>query len=411
VFRILFWLAPFLISPFTHAQPLDDIRILVQKHSKNENRDLRIHGQALMDASGSPLPETEVLCRKEIAIASPLLNLDPSALLNPASSASKNSILRWTCRSGSKKWSLAQSSFLRDRSGFLQIENRWYRGSLEIVDRKHELWVINHVPLDEYIASVLHGEMPAYYELEALKAQAVAARSYAVATALERRRTGALFDLLDNPRDQVYLGAHKETDKGIRATHETKNEYLYLNGKILKAFYHASSGGHSEDPVEVWGPSSSEHSYAAYLARPNRYDKETYTWKLSLSETLFERIRHIGKLVDVKIHSRTRGHRVKELKFIGSSHEEILSIQNFRQMIRPLTLKNNKFEIKKEGRLWHLKGEGWGHGVGLSQVAAQKMAQEGKSYLEILRHHYPLASFAPEATPSPVKSQIAPRAR
>lgn len=135
--------------------------------------------------------------------------------------------------------------------GFISAKNKWYRGHLIIQNKNKKLTVINDVSLEDYIKGVVPSEMPSGWELEALKAQAIAARSYALANLGKRASLG--YDLKDTPEDQAYGGASAETSKTNRAVDETSGLVLTYNYKVVSAFYSASAGGQTVTAKEAWG--------------------------------------------------------------------------------------------------------------------------------------------------------------
>ena len=135
--------------------------------------------------------------------------------------------------------------------GFISVKNRWYRGYLIIQNKNKKLTVINEVNLEDYIKGVVPSEMPSGWELEALKAQAIAARSYALANLGKRASLG--YDLKDTPEDQAYGGASAETVKTNRAVDDTNGLVLTYNYKVVSAFYSASAGGQTVTAKEAWG--------------------------------------------------------------------------------------------------------------------------------------------------------------
>jgi stage II sporulation protein D len=388
-------------APLLGARPLSELRILVAKIPARSQDGFRFEGQALMDAKGKPLRNDKVSCHREASIASPLLSGD----LLPSGPIS------WLCKSGSLAWTIKPSLRFTDRSGFMRIGRKWYRGALDLVTRGEVLYVINAVPVEDYLSGLMHGEMPHAFEAEALKAQAVAARSYAVATALERRARGQVFDLTDNTRDQMYPGAHTESEKGGKAVRETSDEYLLAGNTVLKSFYHAASGGHSELPANVWGGATPLAAPTGFDAQLNPWDKGAYAWNLQLSPALFARYPELGEIVDIQVSRLTEGFRVSHIKILGSQSEREMTIQDLEALLGASWIKSRKFEIVKEAKSWKLSGEGWGHGVGLSQVAANNMAKAGKTYREILEFHYPKASVQKMKSESEGKVLAGPRAR
>lgn len=135
--------------------------------------------------------------------------------------------------------------------GFISAKNKWYRGFLIIQNKNQKLTVINDVSMEDYLKGVVPSEMPSSWELEALKAQAIAARSYAIANLGKRASLG--FDLKDTPEDQAYGGASAETGKTNSAVDETSGLVLTHNYKVVSAFYSASAGGHTVTSKQAWG--------------------------------------------------------------------------------------------------------------------------------------------------------------
>lgn len=139
--------------------------------------------------------------------------------------------------------------------GFLCSKKAWYRGDFIItsISGTNGLTLINNIPLEEYLKGVVPSEMPSRWNFEALKAQAIAARSYAVATRNAGKHSAKGFDLLDTTADQAYGGASAEKSSTSKAVDETQGIVLVQNQKVLPTYYHASSGGQTK----VWGSGSS----------------------------------------------------------------------------------------------------------------------------------------------------------
>ncbi|MBR2068164.1 MAG: SpoIID/LytB domain-containing protein [Candidatus Gastranaerophilales bacterium] len=137
-----------------------------------------------------------------------------------------------------------------DHKGFLATKRRWYRGDIMIYNFEGKLTIINNLPLEEYLLGVVPSEMPSKWNIEAHKAQAIAARSYAIANLNKRGSHG--YDLKDTPADQAYGGATSETPQTTHAVLSTKGEVLTYDDKIIPAYYHASSGGKTIQAGEIW---------------------------------------------------------------------------------------------------------------------------------------------------------------
>jgi len=150
-----------------------------------------------------------------------------------------------------------------DNDGFVSTKGRWYRGKLIVKNINGGLTVINDIGLEDYIKGVVPSEMPSSWEMEALKAQAIAARSYALANLGKQAKYG--YDLKDNTDDQAYNGAGAETDRTNKAVDETEGLVLTYDMKIISAYYSASAGGMTN--TDAWG------SYVPYLHSVYSFDE------------------------------------------------------------------------------------------------------------------------------------------
>lgn len=154
-------------------------------------------------------------------------------------------------KSGSHFYSLGTSSVVLkpDTEGFVSTKGMWYRGNLLVRILNGKLVVINDVNIEDYIKGVLPAEMPPSWEFEALKAQAIAARSFALANLGKQSRYG--YDLKDNTEDQAYKGASGETNKTNKAVEDTFGLVLTYDMNIISAYYFASAGGQTN--TSAWG--------------------------------------------------------------------------------------------------------------------------------------------------------------
>ena len=247
---------------------------------------------------------------------------------------------------------------------------------------------IEAIPLEEYVVGVVAGEMPVSFELEALKAQSVASRTYVM------RRLGGNgdYDVVDSVSNQVYLDDNelkeKWKDKYVsyinkvrQAVNETSMECLEYNGEIIDAMFFSTSNGYTEDSGEFFSKS------LPYLKSvDSSYDKEVSSvFQDSKSISLQEFYEKLGlsyqstlKVTDI---ARTNSHRVKSLKINGKEFSG-------KDVYYKLGLRSSDFEIEQVGSnvIFHTKG--YGHGVGMSQYGALGMAKKGYSYQEILMHYY-----------------------
>ena len=150
-------------------------------------------------------------------------------------------------------------------NGFVSVKGKWYRGEF-IVLNNNSLTVINDIPLEQYLLGVVPSEMPSRWNYEALKAQSIAARSYAVANLGKNGSKG--YDLKDNTYDQAYGGASAETKSTNRAVSDTKGIVATYDKKVISAYYCASAGGQTHDSADVWTKN------LPYIRSVNSFDKD-----------------------------------------------------------------------------------------------------------------------------------------
>ena len=152
-------------------------------------------------------------------------------------------------------------------NSFICVNNKWYKGSIHIVRKHNDLTVINDVGLEDYVKGVIPAEMPSSWSIEALKAQAIAARSYTIANLGKRADHG--FDLTNTTQDQVYYGVSAETPSTNQAVEETEGLVLTHDNKVISTIYCSSAGGMTKSAQEVWG------GYVPYLQPVRSFDDST----------------------------------------------------------------------------------------------------------------------------------------
>lgn len=279
-------------------------------------------------------------------------------------------------------------------SGYVFIGDRWYRGRTLVLPSSGGLTAVNYVPLESYLYSVVGAEMPASWNMEALKSQAVAARTYA----LFHRQTDAdaVFDLGDTTTWQVYGGLEKEAPSTRAAVDATKGQVLTYQGKIINSVFHSCAGGYTENVEDVW---SNPLPYLRGVFSPDR-DLPACRWN-SVSFTaseLSQRLGYSGTIASVLVERHAHG-RVIALKIDGSNGRMSVKGEDVRD---DLGLKSTLFDIEAEpsqvasaGRSlpssparFQISGSGNGHGIGLSQYGAYELAKQNWSYQQILLHYY-----------------------
>lgn len=260
---------------------------------------------------------------------------------------------------------------------------------------KNKIDIVGIMPLDEYVVGVLASEMPLSWPLETLKAQAVAARSYALSVMNERRSQA--FHLESSILDQVFRHVvHEDNNdpmikKAVQAVKETSGVKLYgQNGRVLKAYFHSDCGGKTTAAQNVWGPGTTASSGVAVDSTCPTNPKAH--WKLSLSkDELTQRLKvaDISGLDLIKVPSEKRIKAVR-LAF-NETDGKTVSVNEFRQALGFQDLRSSLFEIKRMGERFLFEGQGFGHGVGLCQWGSRSLGKGGKNYNQILKHYYPLA--------------------
>jgi len=261
---------------------------------------------------------------------------------------------------------------------------------------------VKEIDFEEYIKGVVSAEMPANFEEEALKAQAICARTYTINKIVNSNKevhNGA--DICDNSAHcQAYCSkedslkkwekssAKKNWDKIAEAVDETEGKIITYQGNIISALFHSSSGGRTEDVKEVWGGTQypylvSVDSVGEEEIMSNFTEVKEFTIK-EMKEILQKKEKKFKfntKTDKIEILSRTNGDRVREIKFgnLKLSGTETRSLFGLRSA-------NFEIELSKNKIIFTTKG--YGHGAGMSQWGAQVMALEGKRCDEILKHYY-----------------------
>lgn len=333
-------------------------------------------------------------------------------------------------------------------TGYVTAASRTYRGELDILlGDDGKLLIVNRVALEEYLLSVVPREMPASWPVEALKAQAVAARSYAVSQAAAAQAAVAPFDLFATTESQVYGGFSSEDPATTAVVRATRGQVLTYQGQVISAVYHASSGGHTEHSENVWA------SHRPYLRGVPDFDQASryYTWERTMtpaevSARLAAAGFPIGQLVRIA-PSDEKGvsGRTLRMTYVGTTGSVTLRGEDSR---RHLGLQSGWFDVtvrpggpadviaqlphgnqvvvagaaasdpvsvtRRVGQSYALgadgmlyrpydyavlhrgvvigavefSGRGWGHGVGMSQHGALALATQGWSYVRILTYYY-----------------------
>jgi len=267
--------------------------------------------------------------------------------------------------------------------------------------------IVETLDIEKYIMGVLSKEMGPLWPEEALKAQAVVSRTLAVYMINENRKNDCSYDIENSTSHQVY----NETDceKIENAVKETEGEILTYKGNIVQVFFHANCGGKTAKAEDVWG---GYYPHISSVDDPYCSSSPYYSWEKSFSkdklsrilkeasyQAKFSKIFSILPIQGISIESRDDTGRVTILKLIGKNGKIVsLTGHEFRMMVNqgrkvffdsPDIIPSTKFNVKKDGDYFIFTGEGYGHGVGMCQWGARKMAEEGFNYREILKYYFP----------------------
>lgn len=240
--------------------------------------------------------------------------------------------------------------------------------------------------MTDYLQGVLMGEMPASFEMEALKAQAVAARTFTAKSMSYSKHPNAAVCTTASCC-QAYLtmeqykqkgGRQQDADRLRRAIEETAGQVLYYDGELIVASYFSCSGGRTEDAVAVWGV---DVPYLQATDSPGEEEAAHYMDTVSFSAQELERLLDISLAGGIGDYSYSDGGGVEKVR-IG---EKYFTGTQLRQI---LGLRSTAFTINVSGSEVEITTKGFGHRVGMSQYGANAMAAEGRSYMEILQYYY-----------------------
>lgn len=268
------------------------------------------------------------------------------------------------------------------------INGKKYFGGVRVNKTKGALTVINLIPVEEYLRGVVPEEMSISFQPEALKAQAVAARSFTLKNVGRHKEDG--YDLCDNTHCQTYEGISSTSPATDKAVLETRGEILYYNGAAAMTNFHTDSGGMTESNENVWG------AKIPYLQPVEELNKQTQEWTVKLSNTDFsERMgASFGSLHSITLSNliigrsaadRTDSGRVK-FALVAGSKKTFKMTGN--EMRKKFSLPSTLFNVKVQSGEIIFEGFGRGHGVGMSQYGANAYAQSGWKYDQILKHYY-----------------------
>jgi len=277
-----------------------------------------------------------------------------------------------------------------DSPFLIQLNDRAYRGRVEIHKEKDKgLQAVNVLDLEEYLRGVIKEEISPQWPLEALKTQAVVARTFALRQIMDN--PDQLFHLKCTTDSQVYGGRQGEDSRSDLAVQETAGLVLTYKGAPIPAFYHAACGGHTEDAAEVW---SYNHTSLQGVLCSYCWTRPVYSWQVSLKQEEIRRALlrwgyQVGEIEAITPLARTKTNRILRLEIRHDLGRTLMEGKRFRQCLGYDLIRSTNFFVKRQNSGFSFQGKGWGHGVGLCQWGAKGMAERAFSYEAILQHYYP----------------------
>lgn len=271
----------------------------------------------------------------------------------------------------------------------IRVADLEYRGALRVSAAADQVMVVNHLDLEKYLYGVVPREVSPAWPKQALRAQAVAARTYAFYHMLKRAESA--YDVFSTTASQVYGGKKSEHPNARSAVDDTRGEILTRNGKALLALYHANSGGQTEAMKNVWnGSVSCLVSVRDEFSR----DRPGDVWQKRVDpKFIASRLKafglNVGEVGALTPGERSKTGRIKRLEISGESGDVFLSGNSFRLIVGPAGIRSTNFSVAHKNGVFVFSGNGYGHGVGMSQWGACTMAKQGYTYKAILAYYYP----------------------
>ena len=262
-------------------------------------------------------------------------------------------------------------------------------GTIEVAKRGTKLLVINRVGLEEYVGGVVSGEINTKWHAEALKAQAVAARTYVLYKTMQNAQQP--FDVVSSVQDQVYRGRAHTNDRVWEAVMKTKGRVVTHDNRPIYAAYSSTAAGPTEDALYVW---ALDLPYLKGVECPFDEEAPRYFWQTAIPvETLEQRLRkeqfQVGTIATITPYTYTPSGRVDRIRILHSQGQTILRGQDLRRVVGYTKIFSTQFRIESFGHQIIISGRGAGHGVGMCQWGMKEMAELGYSYEAILQYYYP----------------------
>jgi stage II sporulation protein D len=279
-------------------------------------------------------------------------------------------------------------------NGEITVNRRPFRGVVDIIrDRRVRLVVVNEVDIEQYLRGVLHRETSDRWPIEALKAQAIVARTFALYQVMSQ--VGQDYHLTADDASQVYGGRWAERRRTTMAVAQTEGLVLTWQGRLFPAYYHSCCGGHTEASDRLWKIAIPP---LAGVPDPHCRGTKHYTWtrRVPLAQVV-EPLRRagyqLGAVTSLAPQTRDQSGRMTAVVVTDAdpTRPVIVPAKVFRSAVGSHLVRSLRCRVWQEGQSVIIQGFGWGHGVGLCQWGAMQMANRGRTADDIVAFYYPSA--------------------
>jgi len=295
-----------------------------------------------------------------------------------------SSPLRWKGNFYVKDYPVGTTITISPVNGLVTFKRRPYRGYLTLILENNKFKVLNILPLEEYLKGVLPWEVSPKWPMESLKAQAIAARTYAVYHMLENNQ----YDVESSVLSQVYKGAKIEAPTTNKAIEDTRSMVMLYQGLPILAYFHSCNGGYKEIPRNVWGVNLPYFNtgYDPWCSKKPQHWKAKFSLR-DIDNKLKKTYKYKGRLTNIiPIYNGSK--HISKVKLVTTGQNIFLKVNDLRLLLGPAKIRSSYFSMKKQWSTLYFQGKGFGHGVGLSQWGAYYMSKAGKNYIEILNFYY-----------------------
>ncbi len=304
-------------------------------------------------------------------------------------------------RLGSQEWACQGLLIEPAKDRDLYLDDSRFRGNVSVWKKNGTLYAINKLDLEKYLYGVLHHEVAPWWPMEALKAQAVAARTYAYYQMQVSKANE--YDVKSSTSSQVYGGSTTERYRTKKAVDRTAGQILTFEGKVFPGYFHATCAGKTAAAEELWDIRLKPIGGGVecnYCRISPHYYWQAKVPLATIEDKLKQYNRSVGQVLRIEPVTQTPSGRVGSLKITGTTQEAVIAAKDFRVWVGGNLMKSTAFTVETKDDYAEFHGRGWGHGVGLCQWGALGQALLGRSYQDILKFYYPDSAIASTAKQS-----------